>query len=159
MSYFKVMSGELRKDMTLRNTTTGTLEKISRIYTLCGKKQTETDSLCCGDIGMTAKLQATNTNDTLTASDKDFRYEPIVFPESFMQMAIVPKAKGDEDKISAGLNRLLEEDLTLKYENNAETKQLLISGQGDIHLDVVVSRLKNRFWHFCHADRTQNCLS
>ena len=145
MSYFRVMSGELKKDMTLRNTTTGNTEKISKIYTLCGKRQTEVDCLCCGDIGMTAKLQATNTNDTLTATDTDFRYEPIVFPESFMQLAIVPKAKGDEDKISAGISRLLEEDMTLKYENNAETKQMMISGQGDIHLDVVVSRLKNRF--------------
>ncbi len=145
MSFFKVMNGNLTKDMTLRNTTTGGNEKLARIYTIRGKKQTEVDALCCGDIGMTAKLNATNTGDTLTASSKDIKYKGIAFPEPFLTQAIKPLAKGDEDKISSGIAKLLEEDLTTRYENNAETKQLLISGVGDIHLDVLVAKLKNRF--------------
>ncbi|MBQ8551742.1 MAG: elongation factor G [Clostridia bacterium] len=145
MSFFKVMNGTLNKDMTLRNTTNGGAEKLARIYTIRGKKQTEVDTLCCGDIGMTAKLNATNTGDTLTVSANNIKYKGIAFPEPFLTQAIKPLAKGDEDKISSGIAKLLEEDLTTRYENNAETKQLLISGVGDIHLDVLVAKLKNRF--------------
>ena len=145
MSFFKVMNGELTNAMVLRNTTTGQQEKFGHIYTMTGKKQTEVDALCCGDIGMIPKLANTNTNDTLTLSADDIKYAPIKFPQSFMKRAIQPKAKGDEDKISSGIAKLLEEDRTLSYENNAETNQMCISGQGDIHLDVIVSKLKNRF--------------
>ena len=145
MSYFKVMTGELTKDMVLNNLTTGGTEKISRMYTLCGKKQTEVDVLCAGDIGMTAKLVNTNTNDTLSTKTNMYKYTAIKFPTSFMQMAIKPKAKGDEDKIAAGIARLLEEDPSIKYENNAETKEQVIYGQGDMHLEVTMSRLKTRF--------------
>lgn len=145
MSFFKVMNGELTRDMTLRNTTNGSVEKMAHIYTIRGKKQTEVDTLCCGDIGMTAKLNAANTNDTLTTSQKDFAYKKIEFPEPFLTQAIKPLAKGDEDKISSGITKLLEEDLTTRYDNDAETKQLLISGIGDIHLDVIIAKLKNRF--------------
>lgn len=145
MSYFKVMTGELRRDMTLANLTTGGYEKLSHIYTLCGKKQTEVDTLCAGDIGMTAKLANTNTNDTLAAELAMPKYTNIKFPRSYMQMAIKPKTKGDEDKIAAGITKLLEEDMTLGYENNAETKEQLLSAQGDIHFDVTVSKLKSRF--------------
>lgn len=144
MSFFKVMNGTLKRDMMLKNNSTGGLEKMAHIYTIRGKKQTEVDELCCGDIGMTAKLVNTNTNDTLTALTER-KYKPILFPEPFMCQAIKPLAKGDEDKISVGIAKLLEEDLTIKYENNAETKQMLIYGLGDIHLDVVVSKLKSRF--------------
>ena len=145
MSFFKVMNGELTNAMVLRNTTTGQQEKFGHIYTMTGKKQTEVDALCCGDIGMIPKLANTNTNDTLTLSADDIKYAPIKFPQSFMKRAIQPKAKGDEDKISSGIAKLLEEDRTLSYENNAETNQMCISGQGDIHLDVIVPKLKNRF--------------
>lgn len=145
MSYFKVMTGELRRDMTLANLTTGGYEKLSHIYTLCGKKQTEVETLCAGDIGMTAKLANTNTNDTLAAELAMPKYTDIKFPKSYMQMAIKPKTKGDEDKIAAGIAKLLEEDMTLGYENNSETKEQLLSAQGDIHFDVTVSKLKSRF--------------
>ena len=145
MSFFKVMGGELYADSTLKNLTNDQEEKLSRIYTVCGKKQTEVKMLSMGDIGMTAKLISTNTNDTLSQAENALPYKKIVYPGSYYQMGIAPKAKGDEDKIAQGIAKLLEEDLTLKYENNAETKQLLISGQGDIHLDVVVSKLKNRY--------------
>ncbi|MBO4797716.1 MAG: elongation factor G, partial [Candidatus Methanomethylophilaceae archaeon] len=144
MSFFKVMNGEINNTMTLKNQNSGQVEKLAHLYVMTGKKQTEVDSLSCGDIGMMSKLANTNTNDTLSADDS-LKYSPIVFPESFLQKAVVPKAKGDEDKISTGIAKLLEEDRTIRYENNAETNQMLISGQGDIHLDVIVSKLKNRF--------------
>lgn len=144
MSLFKVMSGTLTNDLTLNNNTTGTAEKMGHIYTLRGKKQTEVDSLCCGDIGMLSKLTNTNTNDTLSAST-EFEYKKIVFPHPYMTMAITPAAKGDEDKISTGIAKILEEDPTLRYENNPETKQMTISGMGDMQLDIVVSKLRARF--------------
>ena len=144
MSFFKVMNGEVKRDMILTNTTTGVQEKLSRIYIVRGKKQIEVSELACGDIGMTAKLIKTNTNDTLAASSK-IKYMPIKYPTPYMAKGIAPIAKGDEDKISQGIAKLLEEDLTVKYESNAETKQMLIYGLGDIHLDVLVSKLKTRF--------------
>lgn len=145
MSFFKVMSGELKAGTDLKNLTTDQTEKFAHIYTICGRKQTEVDTLCYGDIGMTAKLVNTNTNDTLSAVAGAKPFVKIVYPESFYQRAIITTGKGDEDKIAQGIARLIEEDPTIKYENNAETKQMLISGQGDIHLDVVVSKLKSRF--------------
>ena len=145
MSFFKVMNGELNKDMSLKNTTSGATEKLNKIFIMRGKKQIDVDSLSCGDIGVTAKLSNTNTNDTLTTRQDNIKYLPIKYPKPYMTMAITPKAKGDEDKISTGISRLLEEDLTIKYENNSETKQLTVSGLGDIHLDIIVSKLKNRY--------------
>ena len=145
MSFFKVMNGELKKDAVLRNTTTGASEKISRIYIMRGKKQIEVDTLACGDIGLLTKLTGTNTNDTLTARADDIRYRPVVYPKPYMTRAIQPAAKGDEDKISTGIARLLEETPTISYENNAETKQLLLSGLGDLQLETVVAKLKTRY--------------
>lgn len=145
MSFFKVMNGELRKDMMLRNTTNGTSEKFNKVFIMRGKKQIDVEELSCGDIGVTAKLSNTNTNDTLTTLAQNIKYLPIKYPKPYMTMAVTPKAKGDEDKISNGIARLLEEDLTVKYENNSETKQLTISGLGDIHLDIIVSKLKSRY--------------
>lgn len=144
MSFFKVMSGTLKKDATLKNMDTGVSEKFSHIYTVCGKNQTEVDELACGDIGMVAKLSDTNTNNTLVGS-RELRYLPIKYPKPYYTQAMTPQTKGDEGKISQGIAKLLEEDLTLKYENNAETKQMLISGMGDMHLAVLASKLKARF--------------
>ncbi|MBQ9415677.1 MAG: elongation factor G [Clostridia bacterium] len=144
MSFFKVMNGELKKDAALKNATTGSVEKMAHIYAMRGKTQIEVDRMACGDIGMIAKLSNTNTNDTLSVSGS-VSYAPVVYPVPFMQRSIVTLGKGDEGKISQSLARLLEEDKTLLYENNAETKQMLISGLGDMHLQVLVSKLKTRF--------------
>ena len=144
MSFFKVMNGTLKRDMILKNVNSGAQEKMSHIYIMKGKNQTEVDELACGDIGMIAKLSNTNTNDTLT-SGKEVSYAPTVYPRPYMEMAIKPLAKGDEDKISQGITKLLEEDRTLKYVNNPETKQMTLRGIADMHLDVVVSKLKTRF--------------
>ncbi len=145
MSFFKVMNGEVKKDTVLRNTRNGQTEKLNKIFILRGKKQIDVDVLSCGDIGVVSKLAATNTNDTLTTSQNDIKYAFVKYPRPYYTMAISPKAKGDEDRISSGMARILEEDLTVKYENNSETKQLTVSGLGDIHLDVVIAKLKNRF--------------
>ena len=144
MSFFKVMNGTLRKDMLLKNTTTDTNEKMSHIYVIKGKTQTEVDVLCCGDIGMTAKLANTNTGDTL-AWNSDIHYARTTYPEPFMAQSISPLSKGDEDKISLGVTKLCEEDKTIKFENNPETHQLVLYGMGDMHISVIEAKLKARF--------------
>ena len=144
MSFFKVMNGTLRKDMLLKNTTTDTNEKMSHIYIVKGKTQTEVDVLCCGDIGMTAKLANTNTGDTL-AWNSDIHYARTTYPEPFMAQSISPLSKGDEDKISLGITKLGEEDKTIKFENNPETHQLVLYGMGDMHISVIEAKLKSRF--------------
>ena len=143
-SYFKVMQGRLTSGMTLRNTVTGASEKFARFTTERGKKTADVDALCCGDLGAITKLTDTNTNDTLTLGDSDIRYAPIIFPEPFYTMAVLPKAKGEEDKIAQGISKFLDEDKTLRFSNNAETKQMLISGMGDMQIDVVLSQMKSR---------------
>lgn len=145
MSFFKVMNGSIRRDMTLRNNTTGDNEKLAHIYTVRGKKQTEVEELACGDIGMVAKLNNTNTNDTLTWN-KAFEYRRIVFPKPYYVKGMTPASKGDEGKISQSIAKMVEEDYTLRFENNPETKQLLIYGLGEVHLAVLAARLKSRFW-------------
>ncbi len=144
ITMFKVMNGALKKDMVLTNARTGGQEKAGHIYMIRGKKQTEVDELQCGDIGVMTKLNDTATNDTLCAG-KVISYQGIKFPEAHMKKAVVAAAKGDEDKISTAIARILEEDPSLVYENNAETKQLTLSGMSDIHLEVVKSKMKNRY--------------
>ena len=144
MSFFKVMNGTLRKDMLLKNTSTDANEKMAHIYIVKGKTQTEVDTLCCGDIGMTAKLANTNTGDTL-AWNSDIHYARTTYPEPFMAQSISPLSKGDEDKISLGISKLGEEDKTIKFENNPETHQLVLYGMGDMHISVIEAKLKSRF--------------
>ena len=144
MSFFKVMNGTVKRDMVLYNNTTGDNEKFAHIYTVKGKKQTEVEELACGDIGMVAKLNDTNTNDTLTLNKK-MEYAPIVYPTPYLSKVMIPVSRGDEGKISQSIAKMVEEDCTIKFENDAETKQLLIYGLGDMHLAVLASRLKSRF--------------
>lgn len=144
MSFFKVMTGELKRDMVLKNSTNETNEKMAHIYTVKGKNQTEVDELACGDIGMIAKLTNTNTNDTLCGGDP-VSYSPVKYPNPYMVQAITPASKGDEGKISQSIAKMLEEDLTLKYFNDPETKQMTIAGLGEMHLAVLASKMKARF--------------
>ena len=144
MSFFKVMNGSLKKDATLRNLRTGETEKMSRIYIMKGSKQTEVDELACGDLGMVAKLDNTNTGDTLCASG-DLAYAQVQYPHPYMCRAIIPETAKDESKISQAISRMLEEDQTLRYENDAETRQMVIYGIGEMHLQVLAARLKGRF--------------
>ena len=144
MSFFKVMNGTVKRDLLLRNNTTGDSEKLSHIYVMKGKKQTEVDELACGDIGMVAKLSSTNTNDTLTWNN-DFSYSHVEYPTPYLVKVMIPVSKGDEGKISQSISKMVEEDYTIRFENDAETKQLLIYGLGDMHLSVLSARLKSRF--------------
>ncbi len=144
MSFFKVMSGVLRKDATLRNVRTGETEKMGHIYIMKGKDQIEVDELACGDLGMIAKLAGTNTSDTLRASG-DTVYAAVKYPTPYMCRGITPETAKDESKISQAIAKMLEEDLTLRYENNPETKQMQIYGIGDMHLAVLAAKLKSRF--------------
>ncbi|MBR2352968.1 MAG: elongation factor G [Clostridia bacterium] len=144
MSFFKVMNGTVKRDILMKNNTTGDNEKLAHIYVVNGKKQVEVDELACGDIGMVAKLTSTNTNDTLTWS-KELKFSPITYPTSYYVKAMIPASAKDEGKISQSIVKMIEEDLTLGYENNSETKQMLIAGQGDMHLSVLSAKLKNRF--------------
>lgn len=143
--FFKVMNGTLKKDTVMSNLVTGQQEKIARICTCVGKKEIEVDELATGDIGYTVKLVNTNINDTLASGAIKEPYPAIVFPKPYYTMAIKLLSKNDEDKISSGIAKLLDEDPTLRYENNPETKQMTVSGLGDIHLDVMCSKLKSRY--------------
>ena len=143
--FFKVMNGTLKKDQVLNNITTGQQEKFSKICVCIGKKEIEVEELVTGDIGYAVKLVNTGVNDTLGNGDAGNEFTKIEFPAPYYTMAIKPVSKNDEDKVSQGIVRLLEEDPTLRYVNNAETKQMTISGMGDIHLDVVCSKLKSRY--------------
>ena len=142
-SYFKVMNGKLTSGQTLVNAQTASVEKFAHIYTLVGKKQTEVEELECGDIGIVTKLANTNTCDTLSKYGT-MQFQPTVYPAPYYSMAVVSPGKGDEDKIAQGIYKMLDEDKTLRLVNDAETKQLVLSGLGDIQLDVVISKLKAR---------------
>ncbi len=145
ISIFRVYSGTFKSDTVVYNTTAEKNEKTAQVFMLRGKKQLPVDKLIAGDIGAVAKLQYTNTNDTLCDQAKPVALEKIVFPEPALSLAVEPKAKGDEEKIGSGLNRLQDEDPTFKVELNTETHQTVISGVGEQHLDVIVSKLKAKF--------------
>ena len=144
-SLFKVISGKVTPDMTLVNARSGANEKLGHIYMMQGKKNSEVQEIACGDFGAAAKLSDTKTGDTLCDSRKVEAAPGIEFNEPCYSMAIAPKTKGQDDKVAQGLSRLGEEDPTFTVVNNAETKQMVISGAGDIHLDVLCSKLKNKF--------------
>jgi len=145
ISLFKVFSGTMKSDSVVYNTTIEKTEKIAGLFMMRGKKQIPVDKLIAGDIGGVSKLQNTNTNDTLCDQSRQVVLKKIEFPEPALSLAVEPKAKGDEEKISSGLQRLQDEDPTFKTTLNTETKQMLISGVGEQHLDVIVSKLKSKF--------------
>lgn len=145
ISMLKVCSGTLKSNSVAYNANTEKQERISQIFLLRGKKQIPVEKLVTGDIGAVAKLQFTNTNNTLCDQSKPIELDSIQFPEPSLSLAIEPKAKGDEEKISAGLHKLQDEDPTFKMSINAETHQTLISGVGEQHLDIIVSKLKSKF--------------
>lgn len=145
LSYFKVIAGKISSDMTLVNSSNGQSEKIGKLMFINGKKQEDVKTICTGDIGAVAKLNATVTGDCLCDSSRVLKIAPMPFPRPTLNMAVVPKNKGDEGKISQSIARLREEDPTLNFATNPETRQQVISGLGEQHLDVVVSKLKSKF--------------
>lgn len=145
MSFFKVVSGKLTPDTTLYNANKDENEKIGKLYTLRGKKQIEVPFLEAGDIGVAAKLAFTETGDTLSDPKAPVILDAIEFPKPVLSMAIVPKSKGDEEKISQGLSKLMDEDKTFTLTSNKETGETVISGLGEQHLNVICSKLLSKF--------------
>jgi len=144
-SYFRVMSGKVTSDMSLVNSRTGEPEKLGHIYMIRGKKNIEVPEVCLGDIGAVSKLTDTKTNDTLCAAGNVVALAPIVFAEPCYRQAIKPKTKGGEEKIASGLTKLRDEDQTFEAYNDPETHEYVIAGAGDMHLDVLCSKLKAKF--------------
>ena len=144
-SFIKVLSGTITSDTALVNARTGETEKLGRLYSMCGKKATEVKELSCGDIGAIGKMDKVKTGDTLCDARKVVSLKRLPYAPACYSMAISPKTKGQEDKVAAGLHRLNEEDPSFYVVNNAETKQVVVSGAGDQHLDVLVAKLKSRF--------------
>ena len=145
LSLFKVLSGKMTKDQELYNVSKDKTEKLGGLFVLRGKEQIEASEIVAGDIGATAKLQVTETGDSLCDKSNPTLYDRIEYPQPTLFLAVEPKAKGDEEKIGTSLNRLTEEDPTFVVERNAETKQLLIGGQGNMQLAVIIDKLKNTF--------------
>ena len=143
LSYFRVVSGTVTGDLTLINSRSGSKEKLGHVYMIRGKKSTEVDAIGTGDIGAVSKLTDTMTCDTLSLAG-DLTLAAIEFPRTCYSRAIVAKG-GNEDKISTGLARLKDEDPCLVTENNAETHEQIVSGMGDMHLEIVCSKLKSKF--------------
>ena len=144
-NFIKLVSGKLTADMSLRNSRTGNTDKLGRLYTMCGKKTTEVKVLNCGDIGVVSKLASVKTGDTLCVPARPLTLKPAEYHEPCHSRAIYAKVKGQEEKIASGLTRLAEEDLSFKLVNNAETKEMVLTGAGDIHLDVLCSKLRSKF--------------
>lgn len=145
LSLFRVYSGSVKSDSQLINTSTEETERISHVYVLRGKEQIGVAEIKAGDIGAVAKLNQVSTGDTLCDKEKQVKLAGINYPESLAYRAIVPKVKGDEDKIGGGVYKLIEEDPTIKFVLDHENRQELIYGVGGQHLDVIVSKLESRF--------------
>ncbi len=144
LSYFKVISGKITGDMKLKNNRTGEEERLSKVMWLKGGKQEDANEILAGDIGSVSKLGDSITGDTLSATGT-VAVAAIDFPHPNLKTAIYPAKKGDEEKISSGLNRIIEEDPTLKIVNDTETRELVMSTLGEQHTDIVVSKLKAKF--------------
>ena len=144
-SMIKVLSGVITSDLALVNSRTGDTEKLGRLYNMTGKKAEEVKELTCGDIGAIGKMEKVKTGDTLCDPRKVVALKGIPFAEPCYSKAIAPKTRGQDDKVAAGLARMNEEDPSFSVVNNAETRQVVLSGAGDMQLDVLVSRLKSRF--------------
>ncbi len=143
-SFVKIMQGKITADMSLRDVRTSSTDKLGRLYTVCGKKTTEVKEACCGDIVAVGKMDW-KTGDTVCDPKNEVELPAIELPEPCYSMAISPKTKGQDDKVAGGLARLNEEDVSFTLVNNAETHQMVISGAGDIQVDVLCAKLKSRF--------------
>ena len=145
LSLFRVCSGTMTPDTIMYNANKGADEKIGQIFVLRGRKQIPVKELVCGDLGAVAKLSVTSTNDTLGSKTKPIIISATPFPEPQLTLGIVPKSRGDEEKISAGISKLKDEDPVIQFNINKETGQMLVSGLGDQHIDTIVSKLKTRY--------------
>ena len=145
LSYVKVVSGKVSSDAPLINMRTGAQERITKVLSVSGKKQSDVPYIGAGDIGAIPKLASTKTGDTLCSPLRKVVLDGIDYPSSSYTMAVYPAKKGDEDKVAQGIAKLADEDPTIKLVSNHETHEMLISGLGEQHLDVVISRLKTKY--------------
>ncbi len=145
VSLFRVYSGTLQSDHAYWNTGRDHEERVGKLQVLQGKQQLPVPELRAGDIGAVAKLKDTFTGDTIAAKDHAIVFDYINYPEAAIAFAVEPKARGDEDKLGAAIHRIIEEDPTIKFERDMQTKEFLISGQGQLHVEIVVAKLKKKY--------------
>ncbi len=145
ITMFRVYQGCLKADTTVHNLTQGGPERLGHLVVLQGKTQTTVPELHAGDLGAVAKLKDTRTNDTIADKAAGIKFAPMTFPEAVLSYAIEPKSRGDEDKISTSMHRLEEEDPSIRYSRDPQTHELLLAGQGQLHIEVTVAKLKRRF--------------
>jgi elongation factor G len=145
ISLFRVYSGKLQSDSVVYNATKDCQERFGAISVLQGKTPVNVNECPAGDIAAIAKLKETTTGDTLTAKDHPIVYKAIEYPEPAITFAVEPKAKGDEDKISQSLQRIVEEDPTLRFGRDLQTRELLVSGTGETHIEVIMAKMKKKF--------------
>jgi len=145
ISYYKVFSGVLKNDAMLQNFTRNTPEKLAHISVMQGKTAVPVNEVHAGDIGAVAKLKDTLTGDTLGDKAAAIQYPKIVLPEPAITFAIEPKTRADEDKLSNGIHKVMEEDAMLRFFRDEQTKEFLIAGTGQQHIEVIVSKLKKRY--------------
>ncbi|MHB8110238.1 MAG: elongation factor G, partial [Syntrophorhabdaceae bacterium] len=145
LTMFRVYSGEVHPDMSVLNVTKDEKERIGQIFQLIGKKQKPAGSASAGDIAVVAKLKEVGTGDTLCDEKFPIKYEGVSVPNPVISFSLHPKAKGDEDKLNTSLARLIEEDQTIKYSRDEQTKEFLLSGMGQVHIEVIVERMKRKF--------------
>jgi elongation factor G len=145
ISLFRVISGTVKSDTTIQNVTRGHAERFGHVLVLQGKTQTHVPELHAGDLGAVAKLKDTHTSDTLGDPQAQFIVPPTKFPEPVIAYAMTPKSRNDEDKIGPAMQRLCEEDPSVGYSRDPQTHDLLLSGQGQLHIEVTVAKLRRRF--------------
>lgn len=145
VNLFRVITGTLKADHTVMNINKGSNEKIGTVSVLQGKTASALQEAHAGDIASIAKLKDTQTNDTLADPSRPVQYAPLTFPHPIISFAIEPKSRGDEEKISTALHKMADEDQVLRFDRDPQTKELLVMGSGQLHVEVVVARLKRRF--------------
>ena len=145
ITLFRVVTGVVKADSTIHNLTKDAAERLGHLLIMQGKTQTQVTELRAGDLGAVAKLKETQTNDTIGDKAAQVTFPPTAYAKPLLSYAIEPKSRGDEDKISTSLQRLQEEDPTIQYTRDPQTKELLLSGQGQLHIEVTVAKLKRRF--------------
>jgi elongation factor G len=145
ITMFRVLSGALKSDSTVYNTARDTPERLGHLVLMQGKTQTNVPEIKAGDLGAVAKLKETLTGDLIADRGTKIDVAPIKFPEPVISYAIEPKSRGDEEKISTAMHRLQEEDPSIAYHRDPQTKELLLAGQGQLHIEVTVAKLKRRF--------------
>ncbi len=145
LSFLRVFSGSLTSDQVLYNVNKGEVERISAFKFMKGKDGEDQKEIVCGDIVVIPKLHSTTVGDTLATKGTSFQFPPIQFPQPIYSVAVTPKSRADEDKLSNAIHRMREEDATLHFEKNPETGDNVLSGMGDVHLDIVLSKIKDRY--------------